>query len=110
MLTPHKTTHPADGSPRWTVTGPAGTVCYDRHRQVAVLRASIEAMARRYGHACMDWGYADVAGMRDAEWYQRQTLRREQALSRLVRALAVLAEDGIPVADVADPGRPRPRA
>ncbi|KPC64439.1 hypothetical protein, partial [Streptomyces chattanoogensis] len=51
-LTTTKTTHPADGSPRWTVTGPAGTVCYDRlGNHLAILNPSgevIDSLRKRY--------------------------------------------------------------
>jgi hypothetical protein len=50
-LTETKTTHPADGSPRWIVAGSAGKVIYDilgNHLALIYADGEIDAMGKEY--------------------------------------------------------------
>lgn len=51
QLTTTKTQHPADGSPRWIVAGPAGSVVYDvlgNHLALLFADGEIDSMCKRY--------------------------------------------------------------
>lgn len=51
QITETKTTHPADGSPRWVVAGPAGKVVYDvlgNHLALLYADGEIDSLIKKY--------------------------------------------------------------
>ncbi len=53
QLTETKTTHPADGSPRWIVAGPAGKVIYDvlgNHLALIYPDGEVDAMGKEHAN------------------------------------------------------------